>query len=257
MATKQSPAASVRESIAIRPMSASPGCRARLVRPSRRQCRPRSAPTAPRAMTPATARAGAPGRSSPPPRRRRAARGRRFPGTSRGPCPRSSTRSPDRASCIGPLDRRLTIDDGEVRRRLRTGSATSADPIRRHHDAALDFLDDLLRVLGARVVGGNHHQIAQPRSDGAHQRALRPIAIAAAAKDGDDAAAAPADAPSRAGSSAHRRCARSRRRRARRLAIRRRPGIVRARASAAAMPFWMALNGRSSATAVATAARML
>ena len=45
------------------------------------------------------------------------------------------------------------------------------------------------RILAARVVGGDDDQVAEASGDGAHQRTLRAIAIAAAAEDGDDAPA--------------------------------------------------------------------
>ena len=53
-------------------------------------------------------------------------------------------------------------------------------------DAALDLVDDRRRVLAARVVRGDDHDVAQPRRHHAHQRPLGAIAIAAAAEDGDE-----------------------------------------------------------------------
>ena len=59
------------------------------------------------------------------------------------PLPATSTRSPGTRVLHRPLDRRLAIDDREIRRRLRTGLALRRHAIGRHHDAALDLLDDL------------------------------------------------------------------------------------------------------------------
>ena len=78
---------------------------------------------------------------------------------------------------------------------------------------AANLLDDPDRILGARIVRRHDDQIAQPAGDGAHQRTLGPIAIAAAAEHRDQRGRAPAGARSRAGCAARRRCARSRRRR--------------------------------------------
>ena len=52
-------------------------------------------------------------------------------------------------------------------------------------DAALNFLDDPHRILAARIVRGDHDEVAQPSGYGAHQRTLRAIAIAAAAEHRD------------------------------------------------------------------------
>ena len=43
-------------------------------------------------------------------------------------------------------------------------------------------IDDLERVLGTWVVGGDHNIVGQPRGHGTHQRALLPIAVTAAAE---------------------------------------------------------------------------
>src|SRR5207237_9632712 len=59
--------------------------------------------------------------------------------------------------------------------------------VRGYDDAAPDFFDDAFRILAARVVRGDDHEIAQPRGDGTHERPLRAIAIAAAAKNRDHA----------------------------------------------------------------------
>ena len=51
-----------------------------------------------------------------------------------------------------------------------------------------DRLDDRLRVLRARVVGGHDRQVGEPRPDLPHQRALAGVAVAARAEDDDHAA---------------------------------------------------------------------
>ncbi len=56
--------------------------------------------------------------------------------------------------------------------------------------AARDRSDDAHRILAARVVGGDQHAIGTAGGGGAHQRALRWIAIAAGAENHDEAAAA-------------------------------------------------------------------
>ena len=43
-------------------------------------------------------------------------------------------------------------------------------------------VDDRERILAARIVGGEHHEIAAPPRRFAHQRTLGAIAIAAAAE---------------------------------------------------------------------------
>ena len=42
-----------------------------------------------------------------------------------------------------------------------------------------------VRVLGARVVGGDDRDVGEPVGDRAHQRALVAVAVAAAAEDAD------------------------------------------------------------------------
>src|SRR5438105_1046446 len=73
-------------------------------------------------------------------------------------------------------DGRAAIRNGKRRRVLSSG-------VRRN--AALDLFDDPIRIFVARVVRGDHQDIGQPARDSAHQRAFRPIAIAAAAKQRD------------------------------------------------------------------------
>ena len=42
-----------------------------------------------------------------------------------------------------------------------------------------------VRVLGARVVGGDDGEVGEPGADRAHQRPLVAVAVAAAAEDAD------------------------------------------------------------------------
>ena len=153
------------------------------------------------------------------------------------PLPAISTRSPGCAIANRALDRRRAIDDRQARSvaRRRRRSAGIAMP---------RLISSMMRSGSsrARVVGGDHDDVAQACRDHAHQRALGPIAIAAAAEHRDEPAAAPAGAPSRAGSSARRRCARSRRRRARRRRRSTRPGSGRARPRAPRRPASIAVE---------------
>ena len=82
------------------------------------------------------------------------------------------------------LDGRPAIDDGEARCGGQRPSSWRA--VGRHHDAALDLLDDSRRVFRARVVGSDDYEVAQARGDGSHQRTLRAVPIAAASEDRDD-----------------------------------------------------------------------
>src|SRR5918995_3950497 len=84
-----------------------------------------------------------------------------------------------------PLDRLRAIDDREIGRPLRA-AAIRRRAIRGHDDAALDFFDDGGGALGAGVVGGNHDEVAQPRRHRPHERPLRAVAIPAAAEHRDD-----------------------------------------------------------------------
>ena len=56
-------------------------------------------------------------------------------------------------------------------------------------DAGLDLGQDRLGPLGARVVGGHPGEVAEPRRDAAHDRALAAVAVAAAAEDHAEAPA--------------------------------------------------------------------
>ena len=102
------------------------------------------------------------------------------------PFPAISTRSPaarvahgtfDGASCDRGSRDRASISDA------RAPSAVVA--IGGHDDAALDLVDDLIRILRSRVVGRDDDEIAQPGGDRAHERPLRAIAIAAASEHRD------------------------------------------------------------------------
>ena len=50
-----------------------------------------------------------------------------------------------------------------------------------------DLGDDALRRLRARVVGGDHDDVAVRGGDAPHERPFAAVAVAAAAEDGDDA----------------------------------------------------------------------
>src|SRR4249920_1861352 len=76
-------------------------------------------------------------------------------------------------------DRRAPIDDRQ--------QSLRAVPPRVRRNPAADLLDDPVRILAARVVRRDHDEVAEAPRDGAHQRTLRAIAIAAAPKDGDKA----------------------------------------------------------------------
>src|SRR5262245_5950830 len=82
-----------------------------------------------------------------------------------------------RVAGLGPAergtDRARAIGLGREAARLSTGAA------RADHD----LVDDRLRPLRARVVGGHPHLIAEPRRDLAHDRPLGAVAVAAAAED--------------------------------------------------------------------------
>src|SRR3989441_7172873 len=80
----------------------------------------------------------------------------------------------DRVARLGPgehgADRARTIGLGRDAARRGTGPA--------HADH--DLVDDRLRPLRARVVGGHPHLVAEPRRDPAHDRALGAVPVAAA-----------------------------------------------------------------------------
>ena len=52
-----------------------------------------------------------------------------------------------------------------------------------------------VRVLGARVVGGDHGEVGELRARPAHQRALLAVAVAAGAEHPDHAATGRAGGP--------------------------------------------------------------
>src|SRR5439155_21089003 len=56
------------------------------------------------------------------------------------------------------------------------------------HDPGLDRVEDTPRVLGAGIVRGEDHDVAQAGRGLSHQRALARVTIAATAEDGDQAA---------------------------------------------------------------------
>ena len=104
--------------------------------------------------------------------RRRDAPRRRSPGRSRGPCP------PPARCRRGRRGARAV----RIAARRSPTSRTSAAPSRGagQHGGA-----DRGRVLGARVVVGDHEHVGQPGRDLAHHRALARVAVAAGA-DHDD-----------------------------------------------------------------------
>src|SRR5438034_9161484 len=79
----------------------------------------------------------------------------------------------------GPADRRGPVDLRRVAARRRAGPAHAG-----HH-----LVDDRLRPLRARVVGGHPYAVAEPRGDLTHDRSLAPVAVAAAAEDDAEPAA--------------------------------------------------------------------
>ena len=93
------------------------------------------------------------------------------------PLPATSTRSPGPRQLDRPGDRLAAIDDRE-QPLLAVAAGVGGD-------AALDLLDDPAGILAARIVRRDHDHVAQPAGDRAHQRALRAIAIAAAAEHRD------------------------------------------------------------------------
>ena len=116
---------------------------------------------------------------------------------------RSSSRATSRSSkgifrprsnswpCSWPLPAITTVSP-----RARPRRARSAIAARRSGSTSIcaappapmpgaDLVDDRLRVLGARVVGGDDGDVGEPVGDLAHQRALVAVAVAAAAEDAD------------------------------------------------------------------------
>src|SRR5207248_6630886 len=85
----------------------------------------------------------------------------------------------------GQLDRLL---DGRAAIRYRQQTLFCVFPGVRG-DAALNLQEDPIRIFAARIVGGDHDEIAETASHGAHQRTLRAVAVPAAAEDRDQPAA--------------------------------------------------------------------
>ena len=89
------------------------------------------------------------------------------------PLPATTTTSPGRAAATAaPM----------AARRSRTASTE-----RPGGHARQDVVDDGLRLLGARVVGGDDRAVGEPGGDLAHDRALGAVAVAAAAEDDREA----------------------------------------------------------------------
>ena len=91
--------------------------------------------------------------------------------------------------------------------RRSTSTSTSAPALA---IPATIFGDDRLRVLGARVVGGDDRQVGELGPGPAHQRPLVAVAVAAGAEDRDQPARRSAAAPRAARSPASPACGRSR-----------------------------------------------
>ena len=171
------PAPTSRESIDRRARGAPPGAAAAIVRTGAR-----GDPLRRRARSSRPAR-GLAERSSARHRRgrRTGPSGRpRTPGPARAPCRRSRPCRPAPPRPSAMRDRRAPVRlDCEPR----AVAARLASPRRD------DLRDDRLRVLRARVVGGDDGEVGQARGDLAHQRALVAVAVAAAAEHADAAAA--------------------------------------------------------------------
>ena len=139
---------------------------------------------------PATARltrrrswsAGAPAPRAPPRRRRTAATRSPITWYFSCPLPATSTRSPGRASSIAFAIAAPRSTIASDRCPLSRAACRAVMP-------ALDLFDDAVRILAARVVRRHDDEVAQPAGDRAHQRTLRAIAIAAAAEHRDQPAA--------------------------------------------------------------------
>ena len=144
-------------------------------------------------------------RPAPPRGRRTAAPRCRRSGRSRAPCPRSPRRRPRAPRPIAPCDRRAggPAMDSSAARGRGAGCPASISA------------EDRLRVLAARVVGGDHRPgRASARRDAAHDRALAAVAVAAAAEDHGEPRAGRQQLArrARARARARRACARSPRR---------------------------------------------
>ena len=115
------------------------------------------------------------------------------------PLPASRTMSPARASCQRQSDCLAAVGlDGKARPGL-------AQPQQ-------CLLDDRHGIFAARIVRGEHHEVASLSGGAPHLWPLAAVAVSAASKDGDHpalAASARSRAPAASDSSEHRRCARS------------------------------------------------
>ena len=99
--------------------------------------------------------------------------------------------------CSCPLPAITTVSPGSAAASAsaiaarRSGSTRMPRPAgasvlgRRIAHSGQDLGDDRPRLLRARVVGGHHARVGEPRGDLPHQRALLAIAVAAAPEDGD------------------------------------------------------------------------
>ena len=92
--------------------------------------------------------------------------------------------------CSWPLPAITTTSPGsasEIARKIAARRSTSRSTAA-CGDAGMpadDLVDDRLRLLGARVVGGDDREVRQPRRDLAHHRPLAAVAVAARAEHDD------------------------------------------------------------------------
>ena len=103
--------------------------------------------------------------------------------------------------CSWPLPAITTVSPGsaspERERDRRPAVGLDLDPRAARADPLADLGDDRLRVLRARVVGGDHGEVGEPVGDRPHQRALLAVAVAAAAEDADQPPVRRGDLPRR------------------------------------------------------------
>ena len=194
-----------------RPRRQARGRRTRRRRRARPAARRRDRPRRPRASPRPRARGAGPARGARP--RRPGRRGDPLGAEPdhvavrrRGPRlqPRSSSRATSRSSngifrppsnscpCSWPLPAITTVSPGSAASSAiaiaarRSGSTSTCAAL---GNPVEDLGDDRVRVLGARVVGGDDADVGQLGPDAAHQRALLAVAVAAAAEDADQPAA--------------------------------------------------------------------
>ena len=105
------------------------------------------------------------------------------------PLPAMSTRSPGIASTTALVIASSRSTIAQPRRRLHRRHRLARVPGRalRLHQPALDVLDDRRRIFRSRVVGREDHQVTEARRHRAHQRTLRPVAVATASEHRHDA----------------------------------------------------------------------